>query len=199
MADKTFRPFDPWRPSPVKEVSRDQIVETHYFNVDHVAFESAQVGAFERYFIHENNGDTVAILAVTDDGKVPLIEQYRIANHRWTLELPAGHANTPSERPLDVAIRKLREEAGFEAKHYAQFSRFFNTPGYSTQHTCLFYASGLTPAVGENSIGPESPRFNVRLVPMDDAYQMVLNGTICDAKSMIAILRAHAGLRTLGE
>ena len=108
MSNETYRQFDPWRPSPVKEISRRQIVETHYFNVDHVSYESNQIGSFERYFVQENNGDTVAVLAVTDDGMIPLVEQYRIANHRWTLEIPAGHANNPSERPTDVAKRKRR-------------------------------------------------------------------------------------------
>ena len=77
MSNETYRQFDPWRPSPVKEISRRQIVETHYFNVDHVSYESNQIGSFERYFVQENNGDTVAVLAVTDDGMIPLVEQYR--------------------------------------------------------------------------------------------------------------------------
>lgn len=101
MSNETYRQFDPWRPSPVKEISRRQIVETHYFNVDHVSYESNQIGSFERYFVQELNGDTVAVLAVTEDGMIPLVEQYRIANHRWTLEIPAGHANNPSDaRPM---------------------------------------------------------------------------------------------------
>ena len=55
MSNETYRQFDPWRPSPVKEISRRQIVETHYFNVDHVSYESNQIGSFERYFVQENN------------------------------------------------------------------------------------------------------------------------------------------------
>ena len=51
MSNETYRQFDPWRPSPVKEISRRQIVETHYFNVDHVSYESNQIGSFERYFV----------------------------------------------------------------------------------------------------------------------------------------------------
>ena len=131
MDSDTYRPFDPWRPTPVKEESRKQIVETHYFNVDRVAFSSAQVGQFERFILHENNGDTVGVLAVTADGKIPFVEQYRIPTHRWTLEIPAGHANAPSEQYLDVASRKLREEAGYEASKLTQFTRFINTPSFS--------------------------------------------------------------------
>ncbi|MCH4160411.1 NUDIX domain-containing protein [Bifidobacterium sp.] len=198
MGNVTYRHFDPWRPSPVREESRNQIVESHYFNVDRVAFESAQVGHFERYILHENNGDTVAVLAMTDDHKIPFVEQYRIPTHRWTLEIPAGHATNPSERPLDVAIRKLRQEAGFEAEHYTQFGRFINTPSFSTQHTSMFLATNLT-ATDRSSIGPESPRSNVRLYDVEEAYKMVLNGVIVDAKSVIAVLRAHCGLEDVQQ
>ena len=188
MSSDTHRRFDPWRPSPVKEISRNEIIETHYFDVDHVTYESNQIGSFERYFVRENNGETVAVIALTDDGMIPLVEQYRLANHRWTLEIPAGHAIESTERPMEVAARKLAEEAGYEAGNLTQFARFMNTPGYSTQHTSVFFATDLKP-VTRTEIGPETPRSDVRLVPLDEAYQMVVNGTIADAKSVVAILR----------
>ena len=184
MSNETYRRFDPWRTAPVKEEVRKQIVASHYFNVDHVAFNSSEVGHFERYLVQENGGDTVGVLAVTEDGQIPLVEQYRIPTHRWTLEIPAGHALSPDERPLDVAARKLREEAGFEAERFSQFSRFINTPSFSNQHTALFLATGLTPS-DRSKLGPETPRAEVRLFSLDEAYDMVINGTIVDAKTII--------------
>lgn len=189
----TYRVFDPWRPSPLVEKSREQIVSTHYFNVDRLELRGAGSVSLERYVLHENHGDTIGVLATTEDGSIPLVEQYRIPTHRWTLEIPGGHAIAPDERPLHVARRKLREEAGFEASEFTQFGRFINTPSFSTQYTALFYATGLT-AVERGSLGPETPRSDVRLVSQDDAYDMVLNGTIVDAKTVIAILRLHTGL-----
>ena len=67
-----------------------------------------------------------------------------------------------------------------------------NTPSYSTQHTAIFFATGLTPA-SRQEIGPETPRSDVRMVSVDDAYEMVVNGTIVDAKTMVAILRLKSG------
>lgn len=101
MSNETYRQFDPWRPSPVKEISRRQIVETHYFNVDHVSYESNQIGSFERYFVQENNGDTVAVLAVTDDGMIPLVEQYRIANP----SLDVGDSGRSRQQPVRTPDR----------------------------------------------------------------------------------------------
>ena len=187
---KTYRPFDRWRSAPVKEEARKQVLSTHYFDIDLVSMEAENIGQFDRYVLRENDGDTVAVLAITDDGRIPLVEQFRIPNHSWTLELPAGHAVTKDERPLDVARRKLREEAGFEAQTFDQFLRFVNTPSFSTQHTAIYRATGLKPAE-RAMLGPESPVSNVRLVPIQDAYEMVLNGTIVDAKSVIAIQHEH--------
>lgn len=193
MSNETYRRFDPWRTAPVEEESRTRLIRSHYFNVDHVTFTSSESGEFERDVLTEAHGDTVGILAITDDHSIPFIEQYRVPTHRWTLEIPCGHAQDSHEQPKDVAIRKLRDEVGYQAESLTQFTRFINTPSCSTQHTVLFYAQGLSP-VPHGDIGPESPRFDIRHFTVDEAYRLVVNGTILDAKSVIAVLRLKAGI-----
>lgn len=196
MTTQIYRRFDPWRTSPVQEKARKQIMDSHYFSVDRVTFESNDNQTFDRSIVSEKHGDTIAVLAITDDGRIPLVEQYRLPTHRWTLELPAGHPLNDKEAPIDVATRRLREEAGYKAASFNQFARFINTPSFSTQHTTLFYAQGLTP-VQPASLAPETPHQNVRLFTVDEAYNMVIAGTILDAKTTIAILRAKIGLSDL--
>ena len=196
MTTHIYRRFDPWRTSPVQEKARKQIMDSHYFSVDRVTFESSDNQTFDRSIVSEKHGDTIAVLAITDDGRIPLVEQYRLPTHRWTLELPAGHPLNDKEAPIDVATRRLREEAGYKATSFNQFARFINTPSFSTQHTTLFYAEGLTP-VQPASLAPETPHQNVRLFTVDEAYDMVIAGTILDAKTTIAILRAKIGLSDL--
>ncbi len=108
MSNETYRQFDPWRPSPVKEISRRQIVETHYFNVDHVSYESNQIGSFERYFVQENNGDTVAVLtslpmAVTSPRTSSRSRSSSIASPtivgRWRFR-PVTPTTRPNARPM---------------------------------------------------------------------------------------------------
>ncbi|PXY87945.1 NUDIX domain-containing protein [Bifidobacterium asteroides] len=196
MTTQIYRRFDPWRTSPVQEKARKQIMDSHYFSVDRVTFESSDNQTFDRSIVSEKHGDTIAVLAITDDGRIPLVEQYRLPTHRWTLELPAGHPLNDKEAPIDVATRRLREEAGYKAASFNQFARFINTPSFSTQHTTLFYAEGLTP-VQPASLAPETPHQNVRLFTVAEAYDMVIAGTILDAKTTIAILRAKIGLSDL--
>lgn len=58
MSSTTHRRFDPWRTAPVQEMSRREILQTHCFNIDQVAFDSLAGEPFERDFIHVKHGDT---------------------------------------------------------------------------------------------------------------------------------------------
>ena len=67
---------------------------------------------------------------------------------------------------------------------------------------CQRHITGLRPSsqvplcctpAPRQEIGPETPRSDVRMVSVDDAYEMVVNGTIVDAKTMVAILRLKSG------
>ena len=58
--------------------------------------------------------DYVGILAITIDGKIPLIEQYRLACNTTTLELPGGLLKK-DEVPANCAVRELIEEVGLKA------------------------------------------------------------------------------------
>src|SRR5688572_2706471 len=61
------------------------------------------------------------IVAVTDDAKVLLVEQYRIPCHARTIEMPAGligdEGSVSDEPHAEAAHRELLEETGYEAGH----------------------------------------------------------------------------------
>src|SRR3954449_3673128 len=61
--------------------------------------------------------DYVVALAVTPDGGIPLVTQYRPALEAFTLELPAGLADA-GEDPAETASRELLEETGFQQRPF---------------------------------------------------------------------------------
>jgi len=58
--------------------------------------------------------DYIAIVALTSDGRIPIVRQYRPALEQFTWELPAGMVDK-GETAADCCRRELMEETGFRA------------------------------------------------------------------------------------
>jgi ADP-ribose pyrophosphatase len=85
---------------------------------------------------------SVAILPVTADPEVILVQHYRHAVGQSLLELPAGTLDKPGESPADAARRELLEETGFRTGTLTKLMSFFPTAGYSSERITLFLATG---------------------------------------------------------
>jgi ADP-ribose pyrophosphatase len=59
--------------------------------------------------------DYLAIVALTPDGRIPIVRQYRPAIEAFTWELPAGLLER-GEEPAAACARELREETGYPAR-----------------------------------------------------------------------------------
>ncbi len=114
--------------------------------------------------------DAVAVLAV-QEGRVLMVEQYRPAIRRNTLELPAGLIE-PGESPLEAARRELMEEAGYDAELKELFS-FYTSPGFTDERITLFEATRLLP----RRLPPDpGEKLKVRWIPVEKAIQGFLSG-----------------------
>ena len=112
MSKQTYRRFDPWRSTPIQEEARETIVGGHYFNIDRVSLTSPTVGHFERLILHKNNGDSVGVIGLTKDGRVPLIEQYRIQCTVGHWRFPQGMRSTRAKGRSTWRIASLRRKSG---------------------------------------------------------------------------------------
>lgn len=133
----------------------------------------------------------VAILALDDEGRVPLVTQYRYAFSRTLLELPAGKRE-PGEEPLLTAQRELREEVGATAREWTPLGQLIPSPGCYDEVLHLFLARDLT--FGRQQ--PDEDEFlSVQRVPFDQLLQRCLDGSIQDGKTVSAVLKAKLLLK----
>ncbi len=140
-----------------------------------------------------------AIVALTDDGHVVLVRQYRKATESMMLEIPAGTLE-PGENPEACAHRELVEEVGLRAGSMAPLITFYPSPGILTEAISIFLAQGLTPQAGDLDDGEEGLR--VERVPLARIPALIDAGEIRDSKSLIGLLlvarRTVAGAGTDG-
>lgn len=129
-----------------------------------------------------------AVVALTDDGRVCLVRQYRTALDRVTVELPAGKLD-PGEDPEVCAHRELLEETGMVAKKMARIASIVTSCGFSDELIHIYLATGLT---FEGS-DPDADEFlNVDLVDASEFIDAVLDGQVEDAKTVVGALALDA-------
>ncbi len=66
----------------------------------------------EREFVVLRAPDWVNVLALTDDGRLVLVRQFRFGADEFSLEIPGGVMEA-GEDPVTAGVRELREETGF--------------------------------------------------------------------------------------
>jgi ADP-ribose pyrophosphatase len=131
----------------------------------------------------------VVILAVDKEDLI-FVRQHRIGAGIPLLELPAGVLNK-NEPPEDCAFREIREETGMAARSLQKLGAFYSTPGYCTEFQHVFLATGLF----DDPLEPDTDEFiELVRIPIDNAYQMALDGEIQDGKTLAAMLLAKPHL-----
>ena len=122
------------------------------------------------------------IVPILSHSQFVLIKQFRGAVGRKIWEFPAGTLEI-GEAPLACAKREIVEETGFAAKKWKNLISFYPAPGISTEYMHIFLASQLVPKQMELDKDEFIER---KIVSFKRLQKMILNGTIIDAKTIIA-------------
>ncbi|MCM3730574.1 NUDIX hydrolase [Fictibacillus nanhaiensis] len=127
----------------------------------------------------------VAVLAVTEEGKILMVEQYRKPLEKTIIEIPAGKLES-GENPLECAKRELLEETGYSCKKLEPIGSFYTSPGFADELIHLFFTDSLVKQGGQMT--DEDEFLNVMEVSVDEARQMVSDERIHDAKTAYSVL-----------
>lgn len=139
---------------------------------------------YQREVVH-HPGSAVIIPVFADD-TVALVKQYRHPAVRYLLEAPAGTLND-RESPDVGAARELEEELGLIAGRLEKLSEFFVSPGFCEEKMWVYLATELTTATQRLE---DDEILEVVRVPFSQALEMVTDGEIVDAKTIIGLMLA---------
>lgn len=151
------------------------------FRVDDVELPD---GANIEYGILESGG-YATVVPVTEDGDVVFVRQWRQPLGAFTLELPSGGADG-GEDPREAAERELLEETGYRAEGLKHLVSVHTSTGRSTEICHLFRCRAVRDAGGAR---PEPTEFiEVVELPFDEAMELVSEGSIADAATVLGLL-----------
>ncbi len=126
----------------------------------------------------------VAILPIVDAGHVCLLRNQRPVVGEVLWEIPAGTLE-PGEAVEAAAVRELAEETGYRAGRWQPLLAFYPSPGVLSERTHLFAAHDLT----AGTMRPEADeQLEPQVVSLAQALAWALDGTIRDAKTLVALL-----------
>ena len=128
----------------------------------------------------------VCVVPLTDDNEIIFVRQYRYAQGRVMLEIPAGKLDSANEDHEEATRRELKEETGAECKELIYLGKMFPSPALLGEVIHMFFARGLI--LGESN--PDEDEFiECERIPLKKLVDMACNNELFDAKTQIAALR----------
>lgn len=120
--------------------------------------------------------DAAMVAALTLEGNILLKSEYRYACKREVIECPAGMFEEGETDPLTVAKRELLEETGYISYDWLYLGATLESTSKITNRMHLFLAKNCTQISTQHL--DENEHLIVMAVPLDEAVDMVMKGTI---------------------
>jgi ADP-ribose pyrophosphatase len=127
--------------------------------------------------------DWVNVIAVTREGELVFVRQYRNAIRANTLEV-AGGCIDPGEEPAHAAARELEEETGYVAGRLVPLGRVHPNPAMQTNRAYSFLALDCVKAHGGRQDAGED--IQVELRRREELPGLILSGEISHSLVVVA-------------
>lgn len=136
----------------------------------------------------------VGVVALDEQGRVLLVNQYRHPVRRRLDELPAGLLDVEGEPALETAKRELAEEAGHAADTWHVLVDTFTSSGMTDEAIRVYLARDLR-EVERDVQEHEELDLTISWMPLSEAADRVLAGEIENGMAAVGLLAADRAAR----
>ena len=178
----------------------EQTGETYYSLCRGKFLELLKEGRWE-YVRRVNANGAVMIVAVTEDGELLLVEEYRVPLHALTIGLPAGISGDEGEEStLQSARRELEEETGYRADAWTYLFTGPSSPGLTTEMVSFYLAEGLHQISEGGGVAHEN--ITVHRIPLPLVHGWLMDqtgqGKVVDPKIFMGLYFLSRSVKGVG-
>ena len=158
-------------------VYRGTILEVYKDHVD--------INGHQEIWDYFHHGGGAAVVAVTCDGKILMVRQYRNAVDRYTIEIPGGVLDAAGESGAECDARELEEETGFIPGKIEHLITLRSLVAFTDEKTEVYVATDLIPSAQHLD---EGEAIEIEEHSVEELKEKILSGEIEDAKTVAAIM-----------
>lgn len=171
-------------PNPWKILKSDQVYKNSWIELTEHQVINPKGGQGIYGEVHFKN-IAIGIVVLDSNYNTWLVGQYRFPLKAYSWEIPEGGGPLNVD-PLLSAKRELQEETGIQASRFTEIQKMHLSNSVSDEFAIIYLAQDLE--MGESS-PEETEELEIRKIPFEEAYQMVINGEITDSMSVAGILK----------
>ena len=180
-----------------KVVRKERIFDEFFIveraKVKHERFHDNSWNQVKRYNLRRPEAVAI-VLENMSTGNIVMVEQFRYATVNttgrdgWELEIVAGLIDK-GETPEQSIIRESFEEVGYRVQSPKHIFTYFASIGISDEMVHLYYGqvSDQDKVAEGGGLENESEDLAIREIPFPELARMLKNGTIVDAKTIVAL------------
>jgi 8-oxo-dGTP pyrophosphatase MutT (NUDIX family) len=175
---------DPSHPSRWQRLSQRSQLQTRIFDVVGALYRHP-ARSTEREFVVINAPDWVNVVALTPDGKIVLVRQFRYGIDEFSLEVPGGVIDS-GEDPVVAGMRELREETGFSGAPAKLLGTVFPNPAMQSNRCHFVFVENVV-KLHDLAWDPDE-ELQVETLPADDVLAMAHSGGIVHSLVLNALM-----------
>lgn len=127
----------------------------------------------------------IGIIPLDQNNNTWIVGQFRYPLERYSWEIIEGGGQKNVD-PIDSAKRELHEETGIEAENFTKVLDMHLSNSVTDEYGIVYVARGLS---FHESEPEETEKLDVKKIPFEELYQMVMNGEITDSLSVAGVLK----------